>query len=143
MQKFLFGPVGNITIYIARVVSAYLVVTGLGFLISADYFSAMVATTGSDPVLINLSGMTHFFIGATILVLHFRWKKLLEIMASLMGIFYLMKGVSLIAIPALTLQTGNNEAQATLIGPAIGFLVFGLVMGILAWRARLNTAPDA
>lgn len=60
----------NVTLYIARIFSAYLIVTGLGFLLSPNFFTQMMATTDSDPVLINLSGMVHFFIGATILVLH-------------------------------------------------------------------------
>ncbi|WP_139125130.1 hypothetical protein [Bacillus solimangrovi] len=75
----------NLTVRIARIVSIYYLITGLGFLFSSDYSLKMVAPTGSDPVLINLSGMVHFFIGMTILVHHFKWKKPLQIAVSLSG----------------------------------------------------------
>lgn len=100
----------NTTIRIGKIVSLYLIVTGLGFLLSSDYYANMIAHTGTDPVLINLSGMVHFFIGMTILVLHFRWKKLLEIIVTVLGFMFLLKGIFLIALPELTLQTSNNPA---------------------------------
>ncbi len=120
------------TVILARIVSAYLIVTGLGFLLSPDFFANMIVHKGSDPVLINLSGMTHFFIGITILVLHFKWRGALEVLVTLIGILYLLKGAALIAIPELTLQTGGNDAQLSIFVP-IGFLAVGLVMAYLAW----------
>lgn len=119
------------TIRIARVVSLYLLVTGFGFLVSADFFREMISKTGSDPVLINLSGMVHFFIGATILVLHFRWRRPLELAVSIVGILFSLKGAFLIALPELTLRSGDNPAQDPR-AMGIGFLLFG---GLLAWAA--------
>lgn len=92
----------------------------------------MITTKGSDPVLINLSGMTHFLIGMTILVLHFKWRKPLEVLVSLLGTLFVLKGVFLIAVPELTLQASGNPAQESLTGPAIGFLAYGLVTAYLA-----------
>ena len=56
---------------IGKILAIYLLVTGAGFLFSAEYYAQMIAHAGSDPILINLSGMVHFFIGMTILVNHF------------------------------------------------------------------------
>lgn len=123
----------NITVCIARILSAYLIVTGMGFLLSPDYYSNMMQTKGSDPILINLSGMTHFLAGMTIVVLHFKWRKVLEILVSLLGLFFLAKGAFLIAMPELTLQTGGNEAQLSLLAPAAGFLLYGAITAYLAW----------
>ncbi|QUI21587.1 hypothetical protein HZI73_04455 [Vallitalea pronyensis] len=122
----------NITTRIGRIVSMYYLVTGLGFLISSDFFSKMITHTGSDPVLINLSGMVHFFIGMTILVHHFKWRKPIQVAVSLSGIFFLLKGAFLIALPELTLQTGNNPAQ-TPWAMAIGFIGVGLLIGYSAY----------
>ena len=77
---------------IAKILSAYLIVTGIGFLASSDFYSMMISHKGTDPVLINLSGMVHFFIGMTILVIHFKWKNLLQILVSVLGLLYLLKG---------------------------------------------------
>ncbi len=120
---------------LAKILSAYLLATGIGFLVSADFYNRMIAHTGSDPVLINLSGMVHFFIGITILVLHFRWRGLLPILVSLLGAMYLLKGSLLIAVPELTLQSGGNTAQLSWVTPA-GFLAFGILLGALAFFGK-------
>ncbi|MEJ2622174.1 MAG: hypothetical protein P8163_18565 [Candidatus Thiodiazotropha sp.] len=120
------------TTKIARILSAYLVVTGIGFTLSGDYFARMVAHVGSDPVLINLSGMVHFFIGITILVHHFLWRKPLQIAVSLFGSLFLLKGAFLIALPEFTLQTANIPAQKPWV-MAIGFLLVGLALGYFAY----------
>lgn len=99
------------TYQIAKIVSVYFFVTGLGFLLSGDFYESMISHTGTDPVLINLSGMVHFFIGMTIIVNHFRWRKPLQVVVTLSGFMYLLKGVLLIALPELTLQTNDNPAQ--------------------------------
>lgn len=120
------------TVLIARIVSMYLLVTGCGFLFSGEYFSHMISHTDSDPVLINLSGMVHFFIGMTILVIHFQWRELLQVIVTLLGLMFLFKGTLLIALPELTLQIGGNPAQKTWI-MAIGFITVGVSVGYLAY----------
>ncbi len=121
------------TVIIARILSMYLLVTGLGFLASDGYFSKMIAHSGSDPVLINLSGMVHFFIGATILTVHFLWKKPLQIVVTLLGVMFFLKGTFLIALPELTLQTGNNPLQKNTWLMAVGFISVGVIIGYFAY----------
>lgn len=125
----------NITKRIGRIVSMYYLVTGIGFLVSADYYARMVSHTGTDPVLINLSGMVHFLIGMTILVHHFKWNKPLKIGVSLSGVFFMMKGLFLIAFPEMTLQTGNNPVQTPWI-MSIAFIGFGLLIGYFSFLGK-------
>ncbi len=125
--------VNKSTVLIGRIISIYLITTSLGFLISADYYSKMVATKNSDPILVNLSGMTHFLIGMSVMVFHFKWKKFVEILVSLLGVFYLLKGAFLIVLPEFTLTTSNNEVQANLWGSAVGFLIYGAITAYLTW----------
>ena len=120
------------TVLIARIVSMYLLVTGCGFLFSGEYFSKMIAHTGSDPVLINLSGMVHFFIGMTILVVHFRWREPLQVIVTLLGLMFFFKGVLLIALPELTLQMGANPLQETWV-MAMGFIAVGIAVAYPAF----------
>lgn len=129
MEKQLFL---DRTVIIARILSMYLLVTGLGFLISDGYFSKMIAHSGSDPILINLSGMVHFFIGATILTVHFLWKKPLQIVVTLLGLMFFLKGIFLIALPEFTLQTGNNPVQNIWL-MAEGFISAGVIIGYFAY----------
>jgi hypothetical protein len=116
---------------IGKILSIYLVVTGAGFLLSGDYYAKMIAHTGSDPVLINLSGMVHFFIGMTVLVSHFLWKKTLQLIVSVLGILFTLKGIALIALPEYTLHTADNAVQI----PWIMALAFISLGSLIAWLA--------
>ncbi|WP_158655290.1 hypothetical protein [Flavivirga eckloniae] len=120
---------------IAKILSAYLMVTGTGFLLSSDYYSQMISHAGSDPVLINLSGMVHFFIGMTILVNHFLWKNALQIIVTILGFMFLLKGAFLIALPELTLQSGNNPVQLPW-AMSVGFIAIGICMAFLILKNR-------
>jgi hypothetical protein len=130
------------TLLIAKVVSMYLLITGLGFLISDEYYRSMIAHTESDPVLINLSGMVHFFIGMTILVIHFQWKGMLQIVVTILGAMFFIKGAFLIVLPDLMLQTGNNPAQITSL-MAVIFIVVGTALGYFAYFHKANLHNQA
>lgn len=123
----------TMTFKIGRILALYLIVTGGGFLLSPDFFTSLIVKEGSDPVLINLSGMVHFFIGATILVNHFFWKGLHQILVSVVGVLFFLKGVFLIALPELTLQSGNNELQVPM-AMGIGFVFLGLLIGLFSFK---------
>ena len=131
MQKSL-----NITTGIARIVAVYYLVTGLGFLISRDYYAQMVATNGSDPILINLSGMVHFFIGMTILVFHFKWRSVLQGIVTVLGALFLLKGVFLIAVPEMTLQADTSTEVG--LATVIGFIAVGVVLGYFAFFGKVQ-----
>jgi|GEM_PF-409223 len=129
---------------IGRVVSMYYVVTGIGFMLSGNYYADMVSSTGTDPVLINLSGMVHFFIGMTILVIHFKWKSILQSFVTLLGFAFLLKGVFLIALPELTLQsdTSTEVGWATI----AGFIAVGIILGYYSFlhnRGKSNGDMNA
>ena len=128
----------EMTSKIGKIVAAYLIITGIGFLISSEYYSGMISHKGTDPVLINLSGMVHFFIGMTILVNHFLWKNALQIIVTLLGIMFLMKGIFLIALPELTLQSADNPAQVPWV-MSIGFILMGIIVGYMSVFKKVKT----
>lgn len=126
---------------IGIIVAVYLIVTGVGFLMSSEYYSQMISHTGSDPVLINLSGMVHFFIGMTILVNHFLWKNALQIIVTLLGFMFLMKGLFLIAFPELMLQSAENPSQIPWAMPT-GFIAIGFIVGYMAFFKYVKNHND-
>ena len=79
--------------------------------------------------------MVHFFIGMTMLSFHFRWRKPLEIAVSVLSLMFLCKGIALIVIPELTLTTGGNAAQASII-PSIFFVGVGIILGYFAFFGK-------
>lgn len=118
---------------IARIAGPYLVVTGIGFLVSRGFYERMVmGNANADPILLNLSGAAHFVVGMLILVNHFSWDGPREIAVSLLGLAAVAKGASLIAIPEMTLQTPKTVGR-TLTISAAGFLIAGLYFCYLGY----------
>lgn len=118
------------TVKIAKIVSAYLIVTGIGFLVSSEFYETLISHKATNPILINLSGMVHFFMGMTILAMHCKWKNILQILVSSLGFMFFIKGALLIAIPKLIIQTGDNIMQKPWL-MSLGFIFIGLIMGYL------------
>ncbi|WP_077401457.1 hypothetical protein [Cellulophaga omnivescoria] len=125
----------EMTSKIGKILSVYLVITGIGFSVSSEFFSQMISHKGTDPVLINLSGMVHFFIGVAILVNHFLWKNMLQILVSVLGCMFLLKGIFLIALPELTLQSADNKVQIPWL-MSTGFILVGLTVGCLVFLSK-------
>lgn len=110
---------------IAMIAGPYLLVTGLGFLLSQKFYIRMLAgAAGADPVLINLSGAVHFIVGALVLLLHFRWSEAAQIAVTLLGAAAALKGAALIALPDLLLKA-PRDPRAVLRLSAIGFCAAG------------------
>jgi uncharacterized protein YjeT (DUF2065 family) len=124
------------TIIIGKIIAPYLLVTGLGFILSGKFYSLMIENADkSDPVLVNLSGMVHFLIGMTILVNHFLWGSLLEIIITILGFAFVFKGGFLIALPRLTLKSNQPSSINRLRVMGAGFIAAGLVIGYLSYFA--------
>ena len=123
----------DMTQFIAMVAGPYLIVTGLGFLVSTRYYETMV-TGGNptDPVVINLSGAVHFLVGLIILIKHFRWDGVPEVVVTLIGLAALCKGVALIAVPELTLKS-SATTRTKMRASGAGFLLVGSYLGYVGW----------
>lgn len=125
----------TITLLIGRIVSAYFLVCGLGFLVSPDFYQRVARNAeSSDPLTINLSGMVHFLIGMTILVSHFQFQSVLEVLVTLIGIAFACKGIAFIVFPKATLKAAPVSTKALRIS-GIAFVLVGLIVGYLSYLA--------
>ena len=125
----------TVTTTIAKILAAYLLVTGIGFVVSSDFYEKMIRNSHkSDGVLVNLSGMVHFLIGISILSAHFLWGNMLEIIVSLLGFMFTLKGIFLITLPKLTLKTNENPLQSMKVTSAF-FISLGLILVYLSYFA--------
>lgn len=121
---------GEDTIFLAKMISPYLLVTGLGFFFSKNFYLRMLNDAESEhPISINLSGMVHFFIGMGVLLNHCRWGNHLEIVVTLLGFAFLLKGSMLIAVPE-KIMGSNQTTKKVLPVAGIGFITMSLY---LAW----------
>ena len=121
------------TLLIGKIVSPYFLISGLGFLISGDFYKSLLKNSDkSDSMTINLSGMVHFFIGMTILVNHFLWGNMFQIAITLVGFSFIGKGVTFIVLPKLTLKSTNSSAKVLRLS-GIGFILVSLYLGYMSY----------
>ncbi len=126
---------------IALIAGPYLLVTGLGFLLSEDFYRRMIiAQSKADPILLNLSGASHFVVGMTVLVNHWRWSTSAEIVVSLVGMAATLKGTGLILVPDLMMKSHQMGRHGLLIS-GITFLSIGaylVYIGFFEYALRLS-----
>lgn len=117
------------TQFLALMEGAYLFTTGLGFLISTRFYEKMVSgNADTDRVTLNLSGAVHFLVGLSVVLTHFHWDGLTEILVTLVGFSAILKGISLIVVPELTLKSPKTSQRSLRISGA-GFILAGTYLG--------------
>lgn len=123
----------EMTELIAMIAGPYLFITGCGFLISQHFYMKMIEEADkSDPILINLSGATHFIVGLLVLVKHFTWSSATEIIVTLIGCAATLKGVLLIVAPALALKTDKPSLYKLYLSSTV-FIGLGVILTYQAY----------
>lgn len=122
------------TTTIAQIAGPYLLLTGLGILLSTGFYITMIqGQSKADPTLLNLSGAVHFIIGMIILVHHFKWSSALEIIVTLTGCAAVLKGAGLIVVPDFLIRAPVMSKSRLrfsglifcLVGAYLAFMGFG------------------
>lgn len=122
---------------IARIAGPYLLLTGLGFAVSRDFYRRMVmGNAQADPILLNLSGAVHFIVGMIVLNNHFRWSGLAETVVSMTGVAAVAKGAALIAVPEMTLQAPKTTGSV-LAASTVGFFLAGVYLCCIGYLPLL------
>jgi len=121
------------TILLGKILAAYLLVSGLGFLLSRDFYRKLRATSEtSDRLTVNLSGMVHFILGMAIVTTHLLWGNLLQVLVTFTGIGFVAKGFAMIVFPGWTLRS-SPVTERSLWLSGVAFVVAGLVFGYLSY----------
>ncbi len=121
------------TILIGKMAAPYLLVTGIGFLLSTKFYEKMSReSTGTDPVSLNLSGAAHFLVGLAIATSHFRFASPPEILVTLLGLAAMLKGAMLIAVPELALKLPKT-GKAALRSADVTFTAVGVYLGYVSY----------
>jgi hypothetical protein len=120
---------------IAILMGLYLLASGLGILISRDYYAKMTdGASKADPILINLSGATHFIVGMLVLLYHAGWHSLMQGAVTVLGGLAVLKGSILIIVPEMTLKASSGQSRGLLMSAAFficyGILLFALGFGL-------------
>ena len=123
------------TLFLGKMIAPYLFVSGLGFLFSANFYERLLINSDkSDPLAVNLSGMVHFLIGLAIVLNHHLWGNILEILITLLGFGFIIKGLTTIVFPIPTLKSTKISGKVLRIS-GIGFIVASLYLGYMSYFA--------
>jgi uncharacterized protein YjeT (DUF2065 family) len=120
---------------LGRIIAAYLLVSGLGFLFSSDFYLKMRAhSPQSDPLVVNLAGMVHFILGMGIVLTHHLWGSVLQFLVTLTGVGFIAKGFALIVFPEFATRSAPTSRRTLRLSGG-AFVVAGLVFGYLSYLA--------
>ncbi|MFC2020444.1 hypothetical protein ACFLU1_01430 [Chloroflexota bacterium] len=123
------------TLFLGKMISPYLFVSGLGFLLSFNFYKQLLINSDkSDPLTVNLSGMVHLFIGLAIVLSHQLWGNALEIIVTLVGFGFLIKGLTLIVFPNSTLRSTRVSVKLLRLS-GVGFLAVSIYLGYMSYFA--------
>jgi len=87
------------TAIIARIIGPMLVIVGLAIVVRPSIFIGAIDTFWADAAAPLLWGIISLLLGLTILALHWRWRRPVEIAVTLIGVLSLARGVALLFVP--------------------------------------------
>ena len=121
------------TVFFGKMASAYLLVTGLGFLVATEFYEKAVRGNAStDPMTLNLSGAVHLLVGLVIVTQHFRVGSAPEIIVTFVGLAAMLKGAALIVVPGLTLRLPETKKAGLRIS-GVAFTAVGAYLGYVSY----------
>lgn len=123
------------TLMFGKILALYMLTAGIAFIVATPFYADLTRKADkSDGVAVNISGMVHLFIGFGILVNHFVWDSLLAVLVTLLGIFFVIRGVAYYWVPQLVLRPSEGRASG-LRGMGAAFIGIGTLMGYLSFFA--------
>ena len=122
-----------LTLRLAEAIGLYMIVVGIGGLVSPSRWRAMMDDLDRSPGLVMALGFPVFAVGAALVLIHSIWTDPLAVIVSLIGYVALFEGALLLATPAPLLRIGRLAVRFTRLWAGISIL-----LGILLFLAGLT-----
>ena len=122
-----------LTLRLAEAIGLYMIVVGIGGLVSPSRWRAMMDDLDRSPGLVMALGFPVFVVGAVLVLIHSIWTDPLAVIVSLIGYVALFEGALLLATPAPLLRIGRLAVRFTRLWAGISIL-----LGILLFLAGLT-----
>lgn len=129
-----------VTLRLAPVIGAYLLLSAAGFLRGRASLDRFVEDVARSPALTHTLGAVAFFVGAGIVSFHHHWSSLPEIAVSATGCWWAFEGAGMLASPAAAAAALSRPAHrklaraSNLAALAVGAYLL-LVTAISTWAA--------
>ena len=122
-----------LTLRLAEAIGLYMIIVGIGGLVSLSRWRAMMDDLDRSPGLVMALGFPVFVVGAALVLIHSIWTDPLAVIVSLIGYVALFEGALLLATPAPLLRIGRLAVRFTRLWAGISIL-----LGILLFLAGLT-----
>ena len=122
-----------LTLRLSEAIGLYMIVVGIGGLVSPSRWRAMMDDLDRSPGLVMALGFPVFVVGAALVLIHSIWTDPLAVIVSLIGYVALFEGALLLATPAPLLRIGRLAVRFTRLWAGISIL-----LGILLFLAGLT-----
>ena len=122
-----------LTLRLAEAIGLYMIVVGIGGLVSPSRWRAMMDDLDRSPGLVMALGFPVFVVGTALVLIHSIWTDPLAVIVSLIGYVALFEGALLLATPVPLLRIGRWAVRFTRLWAGISIL-----LGILLFLAGLT-----
>ncbi len=122
---------------LARVIGPYMLIAGLGLLISRDRYIDMLANMKSQPLLLMVMGAFTLLLGLLLLQFHNIWTMGWPVLVTLIGWITVLKGaVAMIAPQAMSHMAEKFKNKPTLLSMQAAIaILFGAFMSYMGYFA--------
>lgn len=87
------------TVFLAKIIGPILSIFGLGIILNPKFYLSVYKDFRNEPLALMLTSMALIAFGISILIKHFVWTSLPEVLISIIGLAMLMKGIFLALFP--------------------------------------------
>lgn len=121
------------TLMFGKILALYLLTAGIAFIVATPFYADLTRNADkSDAMAVNISGMVHLLVGFSIVVNHFVWDGLLAVLVTLLGISFIIRGMTYYWVPQLVLRPSEGRASALRVMGA-AFIAVGALLGYLSF----------
>ncbi len=126
----------NTTLFLAHIYGPILLAIGVGIFSSRNYYRRIYKELEKDVLAVLTFGMVAMAAGLAQLYFHNEWNTLPEIVVSILGWGFLLKGIMFVVFPKLVDKAGDEWARRKII-PFAGYAT--MIVGIyLTWFAYFS-----
>ena len=128
-----------LTLRLAEAFGLYMIVVGIGGLVSPQRWQAMMDDLQRSPGLVMALGFPVFAVGAALVLIHSIWADPLAVIVSLIGYAALTEGALLLAVPGPMIRIGLWSLNFTRVWAIVSILLgLALFLAGLTGRATIS-----
>jgi hypothetical protein len=103
----------DMTLFLAQILGPTFLVIGIGILLNSQFYLKAFKSLENEPLSIVVASMGMIAVGVVLMMKHFLWDSLAEVIVSLLGLGTLLKGILLGMFPKMMLNMSKKVLSPT------------------------------